>query len=395
MYNEALLKAIIENAIDGIIVIGQDGLMTLTNPSACSLFKYSAEELSGKNVSMLMLPHERDHHDGYLQHYKQTGQAHIIGMGREVTGLKKNGVAFPARLAVCKVKFNNEVVYAGIIHDISPEKEAEKQLLRYNNELEALVDEKTIVLQNIVKSLEQAKEEVNVSLLKEKELNQLKTRFISIASHEFRTPLSSIQLSASLIEHYYERLDKQKLFTHLNKIKVAVGDLTSILTDFLSIEKIENDKINPVYKDFDLKRLCEEVIESMKMQAKERQIIKYKHSGRTSIVCLDGNLLQHCLLNLVSNAIKYSPNDGLIELKTALTKTQCRISVRDNGIGVPEEDRQHLFEAFFRAENTRDIGGTGLGLNIVKRYTTLMNGRVSFESNGKSGAVFTLVFPLK
>lgn len=394
MYNAALLKAIIENAIDGIIVIEHGGCMVSVNPSACALFGYSENELCGNNVSMLIPPPDKDLHDDYIKRYTHTRQAHVIGIGREVIALKKDGSVFPARLAVSEAKLNGKNIFAGIIHDISSEKSAQQKLQQYNTELESVIEERTAFLKNTVSELEKAKEEVNISLMKEKELNMLKTRFVSMASHEFRTPLSTIQLSASLIEHYYDRLNKGKIFEHLGKIKSAVGNLTSILNDFLSVERIEAGKIDPVYMEFDIKEFCKEIIEAMNMQTRQGQRIYYKHIGKASRLTLDSNLLQHCLVNLISNAIKYSREGGVIELQTKMVAEKCRIEVKDQGIGIPKEDQIHLFEAFFRAGNTNDIEGTGLGLNIVKRYTELMSGRIDFESSPAAGTIFILTFPI-
>ncbi|HEY8660173.1 MAG TPA: PAS domain-containing sensor histidine kinase [Hanamia sp.] len=392
MKDAAFLNAIIENVIDGFLIIDQNGLILSVNPSVCSLFGYTAKELCGKNVNMLMPSPYRDHHDEYLQRYQLTGRAHIIGIGREIMGLRKDGDVFPARLAVSEVIYNDKKLYAGVIHDLRQEKKTEDQQQQYTNQLEAVVEERTTFLKTVVETLEQAKEEVNTSLLKEKEVSRLKTNFISVASHEFRTPLSNIQLSAALIERYYERLDKQVVLKHLNEIQMAVKTLTVLLNDFLSIEKIEAGKVGSINKEFDLKMLCEEIIDAMRMQAKKHQKINYTHIGGISKINLDSNLLQHCLFNLISNAIKYSPEDGSIQLKTEIKDETCQIWIKDNGIGIPEEDQIHLFEAFFRAQNTVDIQGTGLGLNIVKRYVGLMNGRIDFKSSKKTGTVFTLSF---
>ncbi|MEO8886725.1 MAG: PAS domain-containing sensor histidine kinase [Mucilaginibacter sp.] len=396
MYNNniELLKSIVENVIDGILVIDQEGVILLVNPSVCTLFGYSADELLGKNISMLMPAPDKHNHNKHIKRYKLTGQSHIIGIGREIMGITKNGSIFPARLAVSETKYNDEVVYAGVIHDLSEEKKAEEKLKQHTNDLETVVQERTTFLKNIVDTLEQAKEEVNTSLLKEREVNQLKTRFVSMASHEFRTPLSSILLSASLIEYYFDRLEKDKIFLHLGKIKSGVSRLTEIINDFLSIEKIEIGKVKPVLNEFDLVALCNNIADGMRLQLKEGQELIYHHFGTNPKVTLDSNLLQHCLLNLTSNAIKYSGEDGLIELTSEIDDHVCRIKIKDNGIGIPQEDQEHLFEAFFRAGNTNDIQGTGLGLNIVKRYTDLMNGTIDFESSTNLGTTFTLKFPV-
>ena len=214
-----------------------------------------------------------------------------------------------------------------------------------------------------------------------------------MASHEFRTPLSAIQLSASLIEKYAESFTNANITKHVNKIKNAVGNLTTILNDFLSLEKLEAGKVEPSFTDFDLVKLAEEVTEEMQMIAKQNQNIIYQHTGTSSMIHLDQNLLKNCIFNLIANAIKYSGENTFIEFNTEISDKNYIVTVKDNGIGIPETDQKHLFEAFFRAHNTGNIPGTGLGLNIVARYAALMNGTVDFKSNINQGTLFTISFP--
>ncbi len=394
MENTALLKAIIDNAIDGIITIDDKGKVESINPAACNLFQYLPEEVIGNNIAMLMPPPDRENHDEYIGRYRRTGQPHIIGIGREVAGLKKNGVRFPFRLAVSEVQYSGRKIYTGVIHDLSREKAAEEKLKEYNTHLEELVEERTQSLKGTVKALEQAKEEVSLSLEKEKELGQLKSRFVSMASHEFRTPLSAVQLSASLIDKYAQPFQNAHISKHVNKIKNSVGNLTAILNDFLSLEKLEAGKVEPTFTGFDLVKLAEEITEEMQMVAKQNQSIIYQHTGTRSMVKLDPNLLKNCIINLIANAIKYSGENTFIEFNTEIDNENCIVTVKDNGIGIPETDQKHLFEAFFRAHNTGNIPGTGLGLNIVARYAALMNGSVEFKSSVNHGTLFTITFPL-
>ena len=394
MENAALLVAIIENAIDGIITIDERGKIETINPAACKLFEYIPEEVIGKNVSMLMPPPDKEQHDEYLHRYQQTGHAHIIGIGREVKGLRKNGSIFPFRLGISQVQYSGRIIYTGFIHDLSREKEAENQLKEYAAHLEELVVERTQSLNATVEALLVAKEEVSLSLEKEKELGLLKSRFVSIASHEFRTPLTSIQLSVSLIEKYAEPFNSSNIVKHVGKIKGAVGNLTSILNDFLSLEKLESGKQEPSYHDFDLVKFAETITEEMQVLAKQNQNIIYQHTGTRSTIRLDQNLLKNCIVNLVNNAIKYSGENSFIGFTTEINERECVITISDNGIGIPEADQRHLFEAFFRAHNTGNIPGTGLGLNIVARYTNLMNGTIAFKSEVNQGTLFIIKFPM-
>ena len=392
MNNAALLNAIIENAIDGIITISNRAIVESINPSACKLFGYEPDEVIGKNIKVLMPNPYHDQHDEYIARYQRTNDPHIIGTGREVKGLRKDGTIFPFRLGVSEVKYGDTVRYAGFVHDLTKEKEAEERIREYALELEKLVEDRTATLRNIVQALEEAKEEVSISLEKEKELNQLKSRFVSMASHEFRTPLSSVQLSASLIEKYAQNFDSVNITRHVNKIKNSVGNLTGILNDFLSLEKLEAGKTEATFSQFDVVKLAEEITEEMQLVAKQNQTIIYQHTGLSSKVNLDQNLLKNCVINLIANAIKYSGENTFIEFNTEITDKECVITIRDNGIGIPDRDQKHLFQPFFRAHNTGNIPGTGLGLNIVARYTSLMNGKVHFESVQNKGTLFTITF---
>ena len=388
-----LLAAIIDHAIDGIITIDNRGNVESINPAALELFGYQAEEVIGHNISMLMPEPDRGNHDGYLHNYQTTGHKKIIGIGREVMGLKKNGETFPFRLAVSEVWLKDKNIFTGFIHDLSREKAAEDMLKQHATELEHKVSERTRDLISLVSELEKAKAEVSKSLEKEIELNQLKSRFVSMASHEFRTPLSSVQLSASLIEKYSDRPDdKANILKHTNKIKSAVQLLTSILNDFLSLEKLEAGIVVMNKQYINLVELAEEITEEMQLICKKNQHIVYQHTGEIGHFTLDPNLLKNALVNLISNAIKYSGEDTLIEFTTCIDEEGCLISVKDNGIGIPEEDQVHLFEPFFRAHNTGNIPGTGLGLNIVKRYIELMAGQMEFESEVHKGTSFRVSF---
>ena len=387
-----LLEAMIETAIDGIITIDTKGLIESMNPAALVLFEYEFDELVGKNISVLMPEPDRSGHDGYISKYKATGERKIIGVGREVLGRKKDGRTFPFRLAVSEVFYKNKSVFAGFIHDLTNEKLAEEKLLKHTLELEETVRKRTHDLITLVSELEKAKAEVSNSLEKERELNQLKSRFVSMASHEFRTPLSSVQLSASLINKYIEKPDFPSVVKHTHRIKNAVQLLNGILNDFLSLEKLEAGVVLVNKQLINLVHLGEEISEEMQMVCKKNQHIVYQHTGTEAEFLLDSHLLKSTIINLISNAVKYSGEDTFIEFNTEITDNECTVCVKDNGIGIPEEDQKNLFEPFFRAHNTGSIPGTGLGLNIVKRYISLMGGEMEYWSALNKGAIFKMTF---
>jgi PAS domain S-box-containing protein len=387
-----LLEAVIATAIDGIITIDSMGIVESINPAALELFGFEASEVIGNNISMLMPEPYRSQHDGYIDNYKTTGKRKIIGIGREVRGLRKDGSTFPFRLAVSEVFYKNRRIFTGIVHDLTNEKEAQERLLKHTEELEEVVRDRTKDLISLVSELEKAKADVSNSLEKEKELSQLKSRFVSMASHEFRTPLSSVQLSASLIDKYIERPDFEAVKKHTTRIRGAVELLNNILNDFLSLEKLEAGMVVVKKAMINVVHLGEEIVEDMQMICKKNQHIVYQHTGPNAEFSLDAHLLKSSIINLISNAIKYSGEDTFIAFSTEIAEDVCTIIVKDNGIGIPEEDQVNLFEPFFRAHNTGSIPGTGLGLNIVRRYVTLMDGELEYWSAINKGTMIKMIF---
>jgi PAS domain S-box-containing protein len=249
----------------------------------------------------------------------------------------------------------------------------------------------------VIKDITQNKEiekRLEQNLQREKELGELKSRFVSMASHEFRTPLSAIQSSVDLIKIYRDRQQPEKQGKHLHRIRSSVQNLTNILNDFLNLEKLESGKVNYQPEDIDFEDFMRETLEEISLVKKEGQEINYRHSGSRQAF-LDKFLVRNILNNLLSNAIKYSPPEATIVLTTALEKGELSISVKDEGIGIPPADQQHMMTRFFRATNAVNIQGTGLGLTIVKRYLDMMNGTITFESEEYKGTTFYVSIPQK
>ncbi|HWB25702.1 MAG TPA: PAS domain S-box protein [Chitinophagaceae bacterium] len=254
------------------------------------------------------------------------------------------------------------------------------------------VEQILVVLYNITKR-KKAEEEVWHAYEKQRELNELKSKFVSIASHEFRTPLSVILSSTDLILKYTEANDTEKVNKHIERIKGSVRSLTDMLNDFLSLEKIEEGKVRHNISAFNITEFCDSVVEEIKLTAKKGQQLVYVHEGGATQVVLDKQQLKHVLLNILSNAVKYSDEGKKIWLTSGLLKNRLRLTIKDEGIGIPEEDKPHLFETFFRANNTINIQGTGMGLHIVKRYLDMMRGNITFLSELNKGTIFTITLP--
>ncbi|HET9486696.1 MAG TPA: HAMP domain-containing sensor histidine kinase, partial [Chryseosolibacter sp.] len=262
--------------------------------------------------------------------------------------------------------------------------------------LQSLADITAVTIENIkVRNMleEKVKErtlELAAALDREKKLNELKSSFVSTASHEFRTPLSTILSSTNLLESYIENNEPAQLEKHFKRIKSSVSNLKDLLNDFLSLEKIEQGKVEIHAEFFDLTEFLQNIIEDIGGVRKNGQLIHYAHKGST-FVLLDKKLLKNIMFNLLSNAIKYSEKD--IEMTSEVLDGDIVINVKDRGIGIPEAQKPKLFDKFFRASNAAPYQGTGLGLSIVKHYATLLNGRIDFSSKEGEGTTFTVNLP--
>lgn len=253
------------------------------------------------------------------------------------------------------------------------------------------ITQSLVVIQNITE-IKKTQEELLNALQKQKELNDLKSKFVSIASHEFRTPLSTILSSSFLVGKYNKTEDSEKREKHLERIKTSVNNLTDILNDFLSVGKIEEGGLKNRPTLFNVNSFFKDLMEEMKPYLKTGQQIIFNHKG-SEMASLDRQHLKNIFINLLSNAIKYSPEEKPIHLTSTYGKDSLEISVRDEGIGIPEEDQKHLFETFFRANNVSNIQGTGMGLHIVKKYLQIMGASIQFTSAENKGTTFNTRFP--
>ena len=246
-----------------------------------------------------------------------------------------------------------------------------------------------LVIEKNITEQKRIQDKIRYNLERERQLNELKSRFVSMASHEFRTPLSTILTSASLLSRYTEKEQQDRREKHINRIKTSVHNLTGILNDFLSLDKLETGAVesNPV--QFDIKEFTQEVCDQVIPTLKPHQKLVYHHEGQSQVF-LDKQLLNNILINLLSNASKYSDESQDIEVHTCYQDQYVSIKVKDHGIGISKQDQAHLFERFFRAHNAMNIQGTGLGLNIVQKYVELMEGEIDFESEIGVGSTFTI-----
>lgn len=385
------LLALFQYATEGILITNSRGEIIKANPSSERLFGYKPDELLGQKVEILIPTSVRHTHEQHREKYYGDPHPRSMGKGMDLFARKKDGTEFPVEISLSYYTFEKETYVIAFIIDITERKKSEDAIRKAKENLEKQVQDRTLILQEAIEELEKKKEEIRIALEKEKELNDMKSRFVSMASHEFRTPLSTILSSVSLINKYTEPEQEEKRQKHIQRIKSSVNNLTEILNDFLSIGKLEEGQVqsNPVR--FDIPDFCEETVQEIQSVTKKGQQVLYKHVGETTVY-LDSKLLKNILINLMSNAVKFTPEGGNIELITEMNKEELIIRVKDNGIGIPEVDQAHLFERFYRGKNVTNIQGTGLGLNIVTKYLELMDGTIEFRSKENEGTEFILKF---
>lgn len=400
-------QAIFQNASLGILVINKSGIITLANDFLLKQFGYSnADELVGKEVEIL-IP-RRYHHEHVIDRdvYMQHPETRPMGMGRDLFGVTKDGKEIPLEISLSSYSDDEGVSSIAFISDISQRVEVQnklheqrlalaamnKKMEALNEELEKKVEARTSKLQETMEKLEASKDELSKALSKEKDLGDLKSAFVSMASHEFRTPLSTILSSASLLAKYKLTEEQPKRDKHVQRIKSSVFNLNNILNEFLSLRKIEDGKISTHNSVFNMKEFVSQQINEMAEILKPGQLVNYVHSGDIE-VNLDEVLFKNILINLLSNAVKFSGENKPIYISSEATNKQLKFSIKDQGMGISKKDQEHLFQIFYRASNAINIPGTGLGLHIVAKYVDMMQGQIEIKSDLDKGTQINLIFP--
>jgi PAS domain S-box-containing protein len=400
------LTSLFENATEGIVLTDHLGNIVLVNPAAQRMFGYKENELIQHPIEVLIPQRYQSHHSELREGFYQNPQNREMGHGRDLYGKKKDGSDMPVEVSLSHYKKDEELFVIAFIIDITERKKIENNIQvqkkeleqmaidmrKLNAQLEVKVEERTLILKEALKKLEESQEELSEALSKEKQLNEIKSRFVSMASHEFRTPLSTILSSATLTSKYVRTEDKDKRERHLKKIRDSVSHLNNLLEDFLSLGKLEEGKVLVNISSFAVKEFIDDIIEEMKVIQKKGQQIICQYEGEESFTT-DKRLLKNILINLFSNALKFSDEDRSVWINIDNKNDLLHVLIRDEGMGIPGEDLDHLFTTFFRGKNATNIEGTGLGLPIVKRYIDLLNGTVSLNSELEKGTTVDFTLP--
>ncbi|MFN8375024.1 MAG: PAS domain S-box protein [Anaerolineae bacterium] len=358
---ENRFRALMESAPDAMVVINPEGKIVLVNTQAEKLFGYDRRQMLQREVELLMPAADYPHHSKRRENFMGHPQIQTMGAGLELWAQRADGSRFPVEVSLSPIEFEDTVLIASSIRDITQRKEAEKALL--------------------------------MALEKERELGELKSRFVSMASHEFRTPLATILATADALGAYRHKMDDSQIDHRINKIRNQVNHLRDIMDDVLQLARMQANRIefSPARVDFD--EFCRDILDEFQSQPSVTHELVYTCSERPLYINADTKLLRKIIDNLVSNAIKYSPNKTHVYVDVMHEDGHLQLKVRDEGIGIPEEDQKHLFEAFHRGVNVGTISGTGLGLSIAWQSIELHGGTILCESLLGEGTTFTVTLP--
>ncbi|HLT50266.1 ATP-binding protein [Aequorivita nionensis] len=397
-----IFRILSEAISEGIVIVNEKQEIVTSNEAADRMFGYNAKELLGENINLLIPREYRHGHTEQVDKYLEKSDPRQMGHGRDLYGQRKDGSVFPVEAGLNPFEIYGSKYVMALVTDISVRKTQEKEIIELNLYLEQKVEARTKELKQTINELKEevskrkeAEHKIMESLRKERELNELKTKFLSLVSHEFKTPLSGILTSAMLTGKYTETEQQDKREKHLKTIQSKVKYLNNILNDFLSIERLESGKATYKFDTFPLSKVVNEVIYNANMLLKEGQRINYPQNIDDISLNFDEKILELSLTNLINNAIKYSPEHTIIDVVVVPSKDFLTIKIIDEGMGVPQKEQKYIFNRYFRAENALLDQGTGIGLNIVKSHLENLGGTITFESEEGKGSTFTISFPIK
>ena len=387
------LQAILNSVQTGILVINVKTNEIITaNQIAADFFKESQDSLVGRNSKELFGKSDDEQHN--------LDTKIMFSRNFESTIIRSDGDRVPVLRTISHIFLGSDKLRIESFIDITDRKRIEESLKQANELLELKVQERTEDLQLLIHKLkievaerERAENEMRNMFEKEKELNELKTRFVSMVSHEFRTPLTIIRSSAQIIQKYKNKITLEKETDYLNRILSTVDMMTDILENVLFIGKSDSEKIKFNPTPINIVEYCINIINDMNMVNQSFDEIKFHNNAQKEIIIADETLLRHILINILSNALKYNVNKKLINFTLNTSDESTEFVIKDQGIGIPIEDQDRIYEPFHRSGNVGTISGTGLGMSVVLRSVNLHAGTISLISQENKGTTFKVTFP--
>lgn len=372
-------KACFDSMQLGILVFDKHKNIVLANNPSVKIFGYKRKDILEKKIDILL------QNTVILDEFIKNPEAGIFKSPIDLIGIKYNKKPVFIEFNFGQIEYEGEYYFKALISDISQRKQKEEKITYLNVQLEEEVKIRNLELEKVIEQLKQ-------SLNKEKELNNLKTKFISLASHEFKTPLSAILSSTELMDKYAVLENYEKRKEHLEKVKIMVSRLNGMLDDFLTLENIELGIIKPNFSFFKISYLADNISQNTTPFLKKNQTLTFDII-KDDTIYHDKKILNIILTNLLYNAIKYSNEDSSIKIEIGTNNDHIFFSVKDNGIGIPKNEQNLIFNRFFRAKNALYYPGTGIGLNISKGYINNLNGDISFKSVINKGTTFNVQLP--
>jgi PAS domain S-box-containing protein len=365
--SEANFRALFDSASEAIVIVDETGSIQLFNARAQEVFGYQLEEVNDQSIEMLIPHNYREIHQQHRAEFTRNPHTRPMGLGMNLYGLRKDGREFPIEVSLSAVATGEGRLVMALVTDISYRQQLEEEIVRA--------------------------ELMRMELIKEREIIDLKERFVSVVSHEFRNPLAGIMASASILERYHKRLSPERQREHVQRILSSSQEMQILLDEILELSRAKSGKEEIQRAPINLRKFCDELIAQIRELEAESRSIRLEIEA-IDMVQLDPRVLQHVLANLLSNAIKYSPEGSEIRFHAHRDVDHIVFEVEDWGIGIPAEEIASIFEPFHRARNALTYNGTGLGLAIVKQKVELHGGTVTCHSREGAGAVFTVRLPL-
>ena len=406
--NQDIFNILFEAIPEGALIVNEKQTIVAANFSAEKMFGYNKGALANQNLNILVPLKYQTNQKIQFTNFLRNGSIRKIDPELSLYGITKNNKRFPIEIGLNRFNINNKTFVMALIIDVTVRKETERKIDKFKSQLEETITDRTAELKNTIRQLKdinldfrkeikkriKAENKIKNTLNKERELNELKTKFLSLVSHEFKTPLSGILTSSMLLKKYQLKKQQDKRNKHIETITKKVHHLNNILNDFLSIERLDSSNVNYKLTTFNLNKIISEVVYNANMLLKSGQRINISPNIDDYVLYQDERILELILSNLLYNAIKYSLENTTIDLEVYQNNQNTIFKLTDEGIGIPKKDQKFIFNRYFRAENVLNTQGTGIGLNIVKTHIENLGGSISFTSEENKGSVFTVELPI-